>query len=171
MILGFSTQINGKPTHFVEKIHSGMVQFLPEIAFGTFDCSKYEFNVLALAKSEPKIHTIRKDKTNRWKVGMIIDFFINVRKPNMYRFAPQTSVVSIQNIEIVWHSESRSLELSKIAPKRLNYVDVIVDNNVLNFEEVKALAQNDGFEDIYDFFFYFNQEFTGKIIHWTDKRY
>lgn len=33
------------------------------------------------------------------------------------------------------------------------------------------LAINDGFESIDDFFNYFNEDTTGKIIHWTDLEY
>lgn len=187
MILGFKTKINGKPTYFVEKIQALLLEvgrinnnydFQRDVAGFVYEHLKKdnnEINDLELAKRYasiyPKLHTIREDKTGRWKPGMMIDFFINVRTKNMFRFAPGVPVVSIQKIEIVWHSDSRNLELSKLAPKRFNYVDVIVDNNILYFEDVKLLAQNDGFNDIYDFFFYFNQDFSGKIIHWTDKQY
>ena len=33
------------------------------------------------------------------------------------------------------------------------------------------LVQNDGFASISDFFKFFNKDYTGKIIHWTDLKY
>ena len=33
------------------------------------------------------------------------------------------------------------------------------------------LAINDGFESLKHFFEYFNEDFEGKIIHWTDLKY
>jgi hypothetical protein len=172
MILPFSTKLNDKPTYFVEKIQTALrlPYFNNSVAFSPEHVPP-NMNFYVKSKCQPKLHTIREDKKDRWKSGTMIDFFINTRTKDMFRFAPRIPVVITQTIEIIYHNESRSLELSKLAPKRFNHLDVIVDNNVLEFEEVKLLAQNDGFDDIYDFFFYFNQDFTGKIIHWTDKRY
>ena len=36
---------------------------------------------------------------------------------------------------------------------------------------LRELAKNDGFESVEDFFAYFNKDFKGKIIHWTDLQY
>ena len=33
------------------------------------------------------------------------------------------------------------------------------------------LVQNDGFASISDFLKFFNKDYTGKIIHWTDLKY
>jgi hypothetical protein len=171
MILGFKTQINGKPTYFVEKIWEGFFKGV-KINYQGLEIGKKALPENYIINThKPKIHTIREDKNNRWKPGTMIDFFINVRKKDMYRFAPRIPVLSTQKIEIIWLNEIRSLELSKLAPKRLNYVEVIVDDNVLEFEEMKILSLNDGFDTIEEFFEYFNENFKGKIIHWTDKRY
>ena len=171
MILPFSTQINGKPSYFVERIHSGLIinDLWPE-AFDA-DFAHKGFSMDAFAEKDAKIHTIREDKNNRWKVGAKVDFFINSRQKNMFRFAPVLPVVSIQKIEITWVSEVRSVELSKLNSKRLNYVDVIIDGILLCIQDIKELAQNDGFDTVEEFFAYFNEDFTGKLIHWTNKRY
>lgn len=145
MILGFSIQLNGKPTEFVSKI---------------------------LVNS--KIHTIREDKKDRWQPGTNIDFFINVRKKTMFRFAPVLPVVSTQKIEINYYSNNNPIftsEISKIAKEYYNEVEVVVDDNKLTFKEVELLALNDGFDNCNDFFTYFNNDFIGKLIHWTEKRY
>jgi hypothetical protein len=41
----------------------------------------------------------------------------------------------------------------------------------LTDEQVLELAQNNGFDTVKDFFEYFNKDFKGKIIHWTDFKY
>ncbi|OXA76380.1 hypothetical protein B0A58_07345 [Flavobacterium branchiophilum NBRC 15030 = ATCC 35035] len=65
--------------------------------------SHKEFSFDAFRDKLIKIHTIREDKNDRWKVGNKIDFFINARQKNMFRFAPVLPVVNTQKIEI-YHS-------------------------------------------------------------------
>lgn len=166
MILPFSTQSNGKPTHFVERIHKGIRE---NYMLAPVDPSIHyppNYNFVAKDKLPKKIHTIREDKKNRWKVGTKIDFFINCRQKDMFRFAPVLPVVSIQEIEIEWHKRNRS-------NIRFWYKDVTVSLNGmhLNCEQCIELAKNDGFDTIEDFFDYFNKNFKGKIIHWTDFKY
>ena len=175
MILPFSTQLNGKPTYFVEKIWEAFLQLGIQ-----FKADEMKIGIEALPEgykiktNSPKIHTIREDKKNRWKAGVMIDFFIHTRTKDMYRFAPRVKVVSVQKIEITYFDEQNpkfTAQLSKIAAEYYNEVEVVVDNEVLNAKAINELAQNDGFDTIEDFFAYFNEDFTGKIIHWTDKRY
>ena len=106
-----------------------------------------------------KIHTIREDKNERWKVGTKIDFFINVRQKNMFRFAPVLPVVSTQDIEIEYTGSG------------VYNAWVFINGKLMNEKNLLEFAQNDGFDTIEDFFAYFNKDYTGKIIHWTDKRY
>lgn len=185
MILPFSTQLNGKPTYFPEKIVTG----LEHSKIITFDEAEHLFAtkvVIRKSKKETglftntiikldgtqcyktKLHTIREDKTDRWKVGTKIDFFINVRQPSMFRFAPVLPVVSIQQFEIKWVELTEKYPIILIDNKR--FYDGIVK---LDYETNKMLqfAQNDGFDNIEDFFNYFNSDFKGKIIHWTALKY
>lgn len=66
MTLGFKTEINGKPTHFVEKILACYVEDYKNKGF------------------RPKLHTIRKG--GRFKEGTKLHLAINVRarKPKKY---------------------------------------------------------------------------------------
>lgn len=174
MILPFSTQLNGKPTYFVEKIWETILQKGIQIKMNDF----LELGRKALPKNyivgthKPKFHTMREDSKDRWKVGTLIDFFINCRQKNMFRFAPRIPVVSIQKIEI------------KYSGGEINTVDIYIDEQcyVANYSDsynsslqrqrkVETLAQNDGFDTVEEFFAYFNEDFTGKLIHWTDLKY
>jgi hypothetical protein len=176
MILPFSTQLNGKPTYFVERIWEALlrhyfqddkeyVQFMNnhKERFGTnWDWFPDEHQRL----TNPKIHTIREDKNNRWKPGTMIDFFINCRQKNMFRFAPQFSVVSVQEIFMTYYHS----DVIKIS---------INGRELFGHPERLELALNDGFDTWEDFFNYFypiiqkseDKCFTGKIIHWTDLKY
>lgn len=179
MILPFSTQMNGKPTYFIERIWEGLlrhhfetdkeyVEFLNQhkAKFGNYwDWFPEEHTRL----ENTKIHTIREDKNDRWKAGNKIDFFINCRQPDMFRFAPVLPVVSVQKVEIIITENcglrKRQVWIDDLFLLYHEYGDRVADKGMLQ------LAQNDGFDTIEDFFAYFNEDFTGKIIHWTDLRY
>lgn len=168
MILPFSTKLNGKETFFVEKIQKALKKFyFPKIEF------KVEYipdncNLIAYAIAKPKLHTIREDKNNRWKAGTLIDFYINVRTKNMFRFAPRIPVVSTQKVEITRHENCGFVKTQILIDDMVfyyKYGNRTIDRGILK------LAQNDGFYTVEEFLAYFNQDFTGKIIHWTDLRY
>lgn len=166
MILGFSTHwpkrmqhLYKQPTHFVEKIGVSLKDiyndYLPEI----YKPVGYDINY-AIWKAKPKHHTIRQDAANRWKVGMDIHFYINVRKSNQFMFSPVFKVVALQKIEI----RHKDQDGFKYATPQV-YVDG------LWITDPTELAINDGFNSLEDFFLWFNTDFTGKIIHWTQKKY
>lgn len=179
MILGFSTQLNGKPTLFTNKIVKGMWQThssqMNEFARSMKLPDYYVFEDLSVYDSNKltaKLHTIREDKKERWKPGTKIDFFINCRQPTMFRFAPVLPVVSIQKVKIKWFNIYGDVVARVfIDGKSFAYVKFKNDTIVTLEGEMLQLAHNDGFDTIEDFFAYFNKDFTGKIIHWTDKRY
>ena len=181
MILPFSTQMNGKPTYFPEKIlrgiineHSGKVTGIADYIYNSGEALNYQYVDDIFYKIEhqvrPKIHTIREDKNDRWKVGNKIDFFINARQKDMFRFAPVLPVVSVQKVEIIWgHCSGKKTVRVFIDEK--SFACVIFEKELIVTGKMLQLAQNDGFDTIEDFFAYFNKDFTGKIIHWTDFRY
>ena len=162
MILGFSTHINGKETFFVEKIQTALrlPYFKDSVGFSEQHVPP-RMNFYVKSKCKPKLHTIRDDINNRWKVGNKIDFFINVRKKDMFPFAPKIPVISIQEIELKYIF--RDVIGSTISIK--------IDNRELDYSECVDLAMNDGFDTIKGFFDYFDKDFKGKIIHWTDLSY
>ena len=179
MILGFSTQLKEKPTYFVEKIWKGIKENISrELYFKIVSqtapeemIKQYPIDAEVYDEILPKVHTIREDHGNRWKIGCKIDFFINVRKKNMFRFAPVLPVVSIQNIDILWYREN----CNAFPDHRYTYngknVRIYVEGLALKIDQIKLLSQNDGFNTLEDFFEYFNTDFEGKIIHWTDLKY
>lgn len=187
MILPFSTKFpNGKPTYFIEKIWTSISAIYPELSNQyirhffpqhrmKFGCDWDETNHPRVAKK----HTIRKDERNRWKPGMKIHFVINNRTKNFFQFAPVIECKSVQKIEI---KDVSDLEVRERNFLQRVYVEslketfykawrVEVDGRKLTIPEVWKLAKNDGFESVDEFFNWFNSDFTGKIIHWTDLKY
>lgn len=172
MILPFKTQINDKPTFFIEKIWQSFPDDFTIDHFDDFSFeSYYLFNDDAV-DFNAKLHTMREDKNDRWKTGNKIDFFINARQKDMFRFAPVLPVIDIQKVEIIWHGEG--IRVVNI------YIDgeCYVQNYAPDFntsrqreERMQQLATNDGFDNITDFLNYFNKNFKGKIIHWTNFKY
>jgi len=107
-----------------------------------------------------KIHSIREDKTDRWKEGNTIHFATGVRTKDYNNF--KTDVCkSTQSIKISYF----------IGIFFANRITVYVDDRALNPFEISELATNDGFASTEDFFKWFDKDFEGKIIHWTDFRY
>ncbi|MCK9452842.1 MAG: hypothetical protein M0Q90_14200 [Bacteroidales bacterium] len=105
-----------------------------------------------------KIHTIREDAHDRWKVGMTIQHATGVRTKNYNQFA-EGQCQSTQRIEIERTSDF--------------LIDTIVkiDGRKLAENEVRNLAFNDGFQNLVAFYMFFANGFKGKIIHWTELKY
>lgn len=192
MILPFSNYFkNGKPTYFVERIWEGLLRNIFE------DDTEYQ-QYLRLHKKQfgnywpwfpdahprleyPKVHTFREDLKDRWHVGTKIDFFINCRQKDMFRFAPVLPVVSTQKVEITWKENTISfkylgLEFDRSCIIKIDnrfFGDVyLLDGKVLTSSyNLPELAMNDGFDTLEDFLAYFKEDFKGKIIHWTDLKY
>ena len=167
MILGFSTQLNGKPTYFVEKIQTALrlpyfknsVGFSPEYV-------PPDMNFYVKSKCSPKLHTLRDDLNDRWHAGMIIDFFINVRTKKMFRFAPKLPVISTQEVFMTY--------------KHSDLIQISIDGRELfGYNERLDFAINDGFDCWEDFFSFFYPKikaaekecYKPKLIHWTDLKY
>lgn len=167
MILNFMLTFPGKEkrqTFFREKIVKCIIElgtFTEEVLKINQDIHWISALILTLPETISKKHTIREDKNNRWKPGMWIDFFINARTKKMFRFAPRIKVVSVQKI---------SIEHDLFFGKHLG-PQVLVDNKKLSLDKLELLAKNDGFDNIEEFFQWFDKDFTGKIIHWTDLKY
>ena len=161
-----------KPTFFAEKIWiAGRKELLYDVEFKTysgafnfsptanFKLSVNQINIISQEKLNPKIHTIRQDLKNRWKADNKIHPVYNNRTKNQFQFAPTFQCKGIQTIEIKHHGTSK--EISRI----------IVDGRDLLLTEIYTLALNDGFDNVMDFFKWFDTDFKGKIIHFTDFNY
>ena len=103
-----------------------------------------------------KIHSIREDKHKRWKPGMKIHFATGVRTKNYDCFLIGRCQ-SVQEIEMSW-------------TKGVSFT--FVDGKKLDSFKLQELFINDGFNDwgeVIEFFGY--NDFKGRLIHWTNKRY
>jgi len=183
MTLGFSQQINGKPNYFIDKIWCGLLE---QGICGIFTYSEFVNNHKKKFGSywesvkrpapdlKPKLHTIRDDPHNRWKPGVNIHMVVNNRSKNRFQFAPVIKCTSTQDIEIKWFESKKPIESWMGAvhnPKEYLYALIKINGKQVGHTRMREIAINDGFNSIEDFFAYFNKDFKGKIIHWTDLQY
>lgn len=167
MTLSFTQTIDGLPNYFIEKIWEG----LPEKDIDVYDLIVMDYRIKFGCEWDgknfihhlPKIHTIRANRHSKWRAGMDIHFVINNRQKNRFQFAPVVKCISVQEI---WILKFNDIDLG-----------VKIDGRNLTASEAEEMARNDGFEDADGFYKYFltnseyGENFYGKIIHWTDKRY
>lgn len=150
-----------KPTFFMDKIWQSLLRDDIEMNADEFT-SKFKevlpmIGATKIGDFHQKKHTIRRDSKNLWKAGNNIHFVINNRTPQRFQFAPLVKCVSVQRISIHHHIKETPT--------------VIVAGRILTEKDIEQLAINDGFDSVEDFFAWFREDFTGKIIHWTDLKY
>lgn len=113
--------------------------------------TKHEFK--ERIKSGEKIHTIRADVNNRWKVGRKINFWLgnprNVEN-NPHEFG--TGVCDAISTISIYPSENRV---------------VIKGEHITSLERLNELAENDGFDNWEQMKEWFSEEFHGKMIYWS----
>ena len=130
----------------------------------SFSEDKFKERIL----SGVKIHTIRTDRTERWKKGQIIHFWRgNPRntklEPKPHQFH-ECNCRSVQDIRINFELDT-------------HVISVQIDNRFISQDEILELAIADGFdsiEDMKDWFFKAldgENLFKGRLIHWTKKTY
>lgn len=112
-----------------------------------------------------KKHTIRADVKERWHVGMKIQHAHGIRTKYYEQFF-EGVCKSVQTIEIQWCGNIANVFIDHLFTGRY-----FKKQNCCTSSEIRQLAINDGFDSFDDFFKWFDKDFTGKIIHWTDTRY
>lgn len=135
--------------------------------------SKERFKPAILAGE--KIHTIREDKTNRWRPGMSIQHWLFNPRHKKFRPAHQfleNECRSIQNIMIL-RSPSMPYGLAVLIDFEIEDKMVKAGRWLQDFE-ITLLAQNDGLtvDELREWFVpEGSKPFYGRIIHWTDLKY
>jgi hypothetical protein len=109
--------------------------------------------------SNVKIHSIREDKPTDGKPERLSTYMATGVRTKNYNCFKVSRCVSIQKIEIIRTSDY------------LNETIVKIDGRSLSEKEVMKLARNDGFKNPISFRLWFNENFEGKIIHWTNFKY
>lgn len=172
MELAFKTEISGWITRFMEKIIRGAFWSEPLSTEVAAAIHHPKFDNTGLEHLKPKHHSIRADEKDRWKVGMNIHFVINNRTKNRFQFAPILKVISLQKFELKYTIEKTKTTAQVYIDDVLQGEAVWVNCQLRNSSAtIDQLAQNDGFDSTDGFFEWFDQDFTGKIIHWTNLRY
>lgn len=126
--------------------------------------SKPEF--MTLIKEGVKVHTIRGDYHDRWKVGNKIHFWFGNPRNTRGKMKPyQFGVGEVSRVEKI------RIDFG-ILQEWQNDVVFIGDDIRLNTEdELNALAVNDGFDNwlqMKQWFFNLDGQYLGKIIFWKN---
>jgi len=181
MILSFSTKwgkgmgaLWNQPTHFVERVLKSITEHNLDgklvaqhkkqvsLKLGYKRVSDFE---LAILNSRPKVHTMREDKKDRWNVGNKIHYTAWNRTKDSVQFAPVGEVLNIQRCKIRhWPNNKQTIEIDD----KLYYDGTVM---LPDEEKLQALVQNDGFGSVASFFYWFGNDWDGKIIHWTNLKY
>lgn len=122
-----------------------------------------------------KKHTMRVDEKDRWRAGMKIHHAHGVRTKRYLMFL-EGVCKSTQRIEIESHDGvlNDDYYVYRVTIKSVEFImgfKVTVDDRIMNRETIDLIAKNDGFDSTKDFFTWFWDGFSGKIIHFTDLKY
>lgn len=126
--------------------------------------SKTEFRTLIT--EGVKVHTIRDDKRDRWKVGNKIHFWLGNPRNTRGKNKPcQFGVGEVSRVETIRMNFTHHQGF----PHDIVYIgdDIILNTN----EELSALAVNDGFENwvqMKQWFVNNDNQYIGKIIFWKN---
>ena len=118
-------------------------------------------------KSGTKIHTIRRNAAKRWEIGDKIHFWKdNPRNVTKSPYFFGTGIVTgIRPIAIRYLRHESSYGYAK----GNKFVEVYINSSKpLTRAECETLAKNDGFESFDEFLDWFNQDFVGGVIFWSN---
>jgi hypothetical protein len=127
-----------------------------------------------LIKNGTKKHTIRADKSDRWKVGNSIQFWNgnprNTKAKNKpYQFG-YGICCEIKKINIL-HSQNFStliIDDEEIETLWVDDCSFRVYSTEYECPVFYQLAKDDGFDSIEKFLEWFNADFEGKLIYWNE---
>ena len=99
-------------------------------------------------------HSIREDRFNKWKAGMMIHFATGVRTANCNVFRT---------------AQCTGTQIIEILPKAGL---IFINGEELMYPDMRSVMQNEGHHNLSCFYRRFNNApFRGKIIHWTALNY
>jgi len=111
-----------------------------------------------------KIHSIRIDQHRKWKPGMVIHYSTGARTKLYNQF---------------WYGHCKSIQEINIFRRYDQgdqiFLGVYIDHRKFSDLELQEFIKNDGLDDLFEFANWFTPEpkwiFSGRLIHWTSKRY
>ncbi len=119
-----------------------------------------------------KPHSFRANRKDgrKWKVGDTIQFYENVRQPDMRKIRPDAVVKGVQDVKMI-------LRINK-SIDQYNFYLFIDRKNRKGFAR-HQIMEKDGFEEVIQFirFFFPKEKFNksgtweGQLVHWTDLKY
>lgn len=178
MILNFKTQHkDGSPTYFIDKISETFDFLGNEESVRIFNSAwgklfgdgdeeldllfKRWINLPELIYVHQKIHSLREDIHDRWQIGTKIHFYIWARTKRAVCFG-------IGEVKAIQYAVINA-KLQRIYI--LEQKDGLGHARELLGVDLATFVLNDGFESLEQFWDYFSESKTYKIIHWTSFKY
>ncbi|MFT4061095.1 MAG: hypothetical protein QM642_01920 [Edaphocola sp.] len=113
-----------------------------------------------------KIHTVRRDRKGRWKVGMKIHFWLGNPRNTRGKIKPhQFGEGEVSRVEKI------RMDFQKDETDNLDTVWIGDDICLRKIDELNALAVNDGFENWAQMRLWFDNpdgQYFGKLIFWKN---
>jgi hypothetical protein len=121
--------------------------------------------------SKPHSFRAKRKDGRKWKVGDTIQFYENVRQPNMRKIRPDTVVKGVQDVQMEIYN---------------GIVYLIIENEDAEYrfegrtfvaKKLEEIAKADGFESVESFQNFFfpkakeGDTWEGQLVHWTDLKY
>lgn len=120
-------------------------------------------------EGDEKLHAIESGK--KYKAGDIAKPISVSPDGKEFQFAPELKIVSVQDIEISYDRKSDPRWAHVVIGGVMGIIFPYLFINEYENTSLEAIVENDGFESIDQFFQYFNEDFEGQILHFTDLRY
>lgn len=86
-----------------------------------------------------KTHSIREDKGDRWRSGVIVDAFVDPRQKTMRRLMPSTPCIYTEPLQMI------AVNQSLVAAER---IALVIDGRRLDLDESNLFAWRDGFRHL-----------------------
>lgn len=177
--------IGGIETRFTERIWAGLVHF-NLVSYADFELwterlfqdENIDFDYLnELIHNQDykgKVHTIRRDKLDKWSDLETIHLTLLNKFSKRYKIAPGIKCQGKQAIEFKYYEDENG-KVCKVSIESVPF-GCVIWNNGFEHEPIitghlQELAENDGFNNVDELFSYFDQDFKGYLIHWTPYKY
>lgn len=140
---------------------------MPALSYSNKNIELYDFENKIL--NGIKIHTIRRYRKRKFKIGDILYHYKNWRTSRVKKIIENTCLyvadIEIQNERVNLASPHRTIH-------EFGFFDIFInDKEIKDYEGKNKLAINDGFDNLDDFkmcFINFGLPFYGQIIGWKE---
>jgi len=173
--LKFKNNLYGKPTRFLEKTFKSLYWNTPLNEVAREVMLHADFDTGGLDFLQPKIHTIRRISEKPFlqeapfRVGESLKLGFFDCAGNQITPCLSCTVKSVQTFSVKYKRDGTKTTAQVFIDGRF-IGEAIWDNCQLKDSSftLDILIQNDGFDDVNQFFEWFDKDYEGVIVHWIE---